>query len=126
MLPNRLVGLCRDYALLRYTAPGFSVRVSWIGLSDPIPGLLPRASVCSIHSCWTFRLDAGRSDHKAKKIIVMAILVGLLPIMLSHGAGADVMRRIAAPMIGRVITSFLLEFTVGDLSRLDSAVFAAH
>jgi Cu(I)/Ag(I) efflux system membrane protein CusA/SilA len=43
---------------------------------------------------------------------VMAILVGLLPIMWSHGAGADVMKRIAAPMIGGVISSFLLELMV--------------
>jgi len=42
----------------------------------------------------------------------MAILLGLLPIMWSHGAGADVMKRIAAPMIGGVITSFLLELMV--------------
>jgi Cu(I)/Ag(I) efflux system membrane protein CusA/SilA len=42
----------------------------------------------------------------------MAILVGLLPIMWSHGAGADVMKRIAAPMIGGVISSFLLELLV--------------
>jgi Cu(I)/Ag(I) efflux system membrane protein CusA/SilA len=41
---------------------------------------------------------------------VMAILVGLLPIMWS--AGADVMKRIAAPMIGGVITSFLFELIV--------------
>lgn len=34
----------------------------------------------------------------------MAILVWLLPIMWSHGAGADVMKRIAAPMIGGAIT----------------------
>jgi copper/silver efflux system protein len=43
---------------------------------------------------------------------VMAILVGLLPIMWSHGAGADVMKRIAAPMIGGVISSFILELMV--------------
>jgi Cu(I)/Ag(I) efflux system membrane protein CusA/SilA len=43
---------------------------------------------------------------------VMAILFGLLPIMWSHGAGADVMKRIAAPMIGGVVTSFLLELIV--------------
>ena len=43
---------------------------------------------------------------------VMAILVGLLPIMWSHGAGADVMKRIAAPMVGGVISSFLLELLV--------------
>jgi Cu(I)/Ag(I) efflux system membrane protein CusA/SilA len=43
---------------------------------------------------------------------VMAILMGLLPIMWSHGAGGDVMKRIAAPMIGGVVTSFLLELIV--------------
>jgi Cu(I)/Ag(I) efflux system membrane protein CusA/SilA len=32
--------------------------------------------------------------------------------MFSHGAGADVMKRIAAPMIGGVITSEILELTV--------------
>jgi copper/silver efflux system protein len=36
----------------------------------------------------------------------------LLPIMWSQGAGADVMKRIAAPMIGGVISSFLLELMV--------------
>lgn len=42
----------------------------------------------------------------------MAILMGLLPIMWSHGAGADVMKRIAAPMVGGVITSFVLELLI--------------
>jgi Cu(I)/Ag(I) efflux system membrane protein CusA/SilA len=42
----------------------------------------------------------------------MAILMGLLLHMRSHGAGADVMKRIAAPMIGGVITSFSLELLV--------------
>ncbi len=49
---------------------------------------------------------------RPKMMTVMAILVGLLPIMWSHGAGADVMKRIAAPMIGGVVTSFLLELIV--------------
>jgi Cu(I)/Ag(I) efflux system membrane protein CusA/SilA len=49
---------------------------------------------------------------RPKMMTVMAILVGLLPIMWSHGAGADVMKRIAAPMIGGVISSFLLELLV--------------
>jgi len=49
---------------------------------------------------------------RPKMMTVMAILVGLLPIMWSHGAGADVMKRIAAPMIGGVITSFVLELVV--------------
>jgi Cu(I)/Ag(I) efflux system membrane protein CusA/SilA len=49
---------------------------------------------------------------RPKMMTVMAILFGLLPIMWSHGAGADVMKRIAAPMIGGVTTSFLLELIV--------------
>jgi Cu(I)/Ag(I) efflux system membrane protein CusA/SilA len=49
---------------------------------------------------------------RPKMMTVMAILVGLLPIMWSDGAGADVMKRIAAPMIGGVISSFLLELLV--------------
>jgi Cu(I)/Ag(I) efflux system membrane protein CusA/SilA len=49
---------------------------------------------------------------RPKMMTVLAILVGLLPIMWSHGAGADVMKRIAAPMIGGVISSFLLELLV--------------
>jgi len=41
-----------------------------------------------------------------------AILFGLLPIMWSHGTGADVMKRIAAPMIGGMITTTLLTLVV--------------
>jgi Cu(I)/Ag(I) efflux system membrane protein CusA/SilA len=45
---------------------------------------------------------------------VFAILFGLLPIMWSptNQAGADVMKRIAAPMIGGVITSAVLELLI--------------
>ena len=43
---------------------------------------------------------------------VMAAMMGLMPIMWSMGTGADVMKRIAAPMIGGLVTSFLLELLV--------------
>jgi Cu(I)/Ag(I) efflux system membrane protein CusA/SilA len=47
------------------------------------------------------------------KIMTMSvILAGLIPIMFSHGTGADVMKRIAAPMIGGVITSTILELII--------------
>jgi Cu(I)/Ag(I) efflux system membrane protein CusA/SilA len=49
---------------------------------------------------------------RPKMMTVMAILMGLLPIMWSHGAGSDVMKRIAAPMVGGVVTSFALELLV--------------
>ena len=40
------------------------------------------------------------------------MFMGLMPIMWSTGAGADVMKRIAAPMIGGIFTSFSLELVV--------------
>ena len=43
---------------------------------------------------------------------VGAAFMGLLPIMWSVGTGADVMKRIAAPMVGGLATSFLLELLV--------------
>jgi Cu(I)/Ag(I) efflux system membrane protein CusA/SilA len=49
---------------------------------------------------------------RPKMMTVMAILMGLLPIMWSQGTGADVMKRIAAPMVGGVITSFVLELLI--------------
>ncbi|MCG6947505.1 MAG: CusA/CzcA family heavy metal efflux RND transporter [Acidobacteria bacterium] len=57
-------------------------------------------------------------DHGAVKRIrpkmmtVMTILFSLGPVLWAAGAGADVMRRIAAPMVGGVITSFIAELIV--------------
>ena len=44
---------------------------------------------------------------RPKIMTVMAMFMGLIPIMWSMGTGADVMKRIAAPMIGGILTSFL-------------------
>jgi Cu(I)/Ag(I) efflux system membrane protein CusA/SilA len=49
---------------------------------------------------------------RPKIMTVSVILAGLVPIMFSHGAGADVMKRIAAPMVGGVITSTILELVI--------------
>ncbi|MBI4949182.1 MAG: efflux RND transporter permease subunit [Deltaproteobacteria bacterium] len=49
---------------------------------------------------------------RPKLMTVVAIIAGLFPIMWSTGAGADVMKRIAAPMIGGMFTSALLELLV--------------
>jgi copper/silver efflux system protein len=43
---------------------------------------------------------------------VACAFLGLVPIMWATGTGSDVMKRIAAPMIGGIITSFLLELIV--------------
>ena len=49
---------------------------------------------------------------RPKLMTVMAAFMGLMPIMLSVGAGSDVMKRVAAPMVGGLVTSFLLELLV--------------
>jgi Cu(I)/Ag(I) efflux system membrane protein CusA/SilA len=49
---------------------------------------------------------------RPKIMTVMAMFMGLLPIMWSMGTGADIMKRIAAPMIGGIFTSFVLELLV--------------
>jgi Cu(I)/Ag(I) efflux system membrane protein CusA/SilA len=49
---------------------------------------------------------------RPKFMTVATMFLGLLPIMWSVGAGADVMKRIAAPMIGGILTSFILELLV--------------
>jgi Cu(I)/Ag(I) efflux system membrane protein CusA/SilA len=49
---------------------------------------------------------------RPKMMTVTTILVGLLPVLWSHGVGADVMKRIAAPMVGGVVTSAVLELVV--------------
>jgi copper/silver efflux system protein len=47
-----------------------------------------------------------------KMMTVMAIMVGLLPIMWSTGTGSEIMQRIAVPMIGGMISSTLLTLIV--------------
>ena len=49
---------------------------------------------------------------RPKMMTVMAMFMGLIPIMWAMGTGADMMKRIAAPMIGGIITSFALELLV--------------
>ncbi|MSU46486.1 MAG: efflux RND transporter permease subunit [Lacunisphaera sp.] len=49
---------------------------------------------------------------RPKAMTAAVIIAGLMPILWSHGAGADVMKRIATPMIGGVVTSTLMELLV--------------
>src|SRR5437016_5169948 len=49
---------------------------------------------------------------RPKLMTVLTMIAGLLPILWSSGTGADLMKRIAAPMVGGLVSSFLLELTV--------------
>jgi Cu(I)/Ag(I) efflux system membrane protein CusA/SilA len=49
---------------------------------------------------------------RPKLMTVVTMIVGLTPLLWSSGTGADVMKRIAAPMVGGLVTSFVLELLV--------------
>jgi Cu(I)/Ag(I) efflux system membrane protein CusA/SilA len=57
-------------------------------------------------------LEGAVKRIRPKFMTVAAMFLGLVPIMWSIGTGADVMKRIAAPMIGGIFTSFILELVV--------------
>ena len=66
----------------------------------------------TVHDLQESIMEGAVKRIRPKLMTVAVILAGLVPIMFSHGAGADVMKRIAAPMIGGVITSEILELTI--------------
>jgi Cu(I)/Ag(I) efflux system membrane protein CusA/SilA len=81
-----------------------------------------------LKNAWERRLRAGEARNEAtlreaieegavlrmrpKAMTVAVVLAGLLPIMLSEGTGAEVMQRIAAPMVGGMVTAPLLSLLV--------------
>ena len=74
-------------------------------------------------------LEGAVKRIRPKIMTISVILVGLIPIMFSSGAGSDVMKRIATPMVGGVVTSALLELLIYPTfyfwwKRRDPSVFA--
>jgi Cu(I)/Ag(I) efflux system membrane protein CusA/SilA len=121
-VPFSLVGAFWLLSLLGYN---MSVAV-WVGLIA-LAGLDAETGIVMLlylDLSWRERKPATRDEareavvHGAVKRIrpkimtVATILVGLLPVLWSHGTGADVMKRIAAPMVGGVVTSAILELVV--------------
>jgi Cu(I)/Ag(I) efflux system membrane protein CusA/SilA len=122
-VPFSLVGAVGVLALLHYN---LSVAV-WVGIIA-LAGLDAETGVVML-----LYLDLAYEDAKKKGLLInmaglrdaiyhgavkrvrpkamtaAVIIAGLVPILWSHGAGADVMKRIAAPMVGGIITSVVLE-----------------
>ncbi len=61
---------------------------------------------------WWAIHDGAVQRIRPKTMTVVTTFVALVPLMWAEGAGADTMRRLAAPMIGGLATSFLLELLV--------------
>ena len=66
--------------------------------------------------CIRDRVEAVREGAvlrvRPKAMTVAVVLAGLLPVMLGHGAGSEVMQRIAAPMVGGMVTAPLLSMFI--------------
>jgi Cu(I)/Ag(I) efflux system membrane protein CusA/SilA len=125
-VPFSLVGAFWLLYLLDYN---MSIAV-WVGLIalaglDAETGVVMLLYLDLSHKLWG---DAGRLHTRGdlvqaihhgavqrirpKLMTVITIIAGLLPIMWSTGTGSDVMKRIAAPMVGGAVTSLLLELLV--------------
>ncbi|HYU14418.1 MAG TPA: CusA/CzcA family heavy metal efflux RND transporter [Candidatus Acidoferrum sp.] len=125
-VPFSLVGAIWLLYLLHYN---MSVAV-WVGIIalaglDAETGVVMLLYLTLSHRRWR---DEGRLHTRAdlreaivegaaqrirpKLMTVLTMMIGLIPILWSTGTGADVMKRIAAPMVGGLVTSFLLELTV--------------
>ena len=71
-----------------------------------------RSSLGLMVCLWAARLPGTSIGLVAGVQLVTAIMAGLVPILWSQGTGADVMKRIAAPMVGGMITSTVLTLVV--------------
>jgi Cu(I)/Ag(I) efflux system membrane protein CusA/SilA len=61
---------------------------------------------------WHAVHDGAVKRIRPKAMTVAAAFIGLLPLLWAEGTGADVMRRLAAPMIGGLVVSFAMELVV--------------
>jgi Cu(I)/Ag(I) efflux system membrane protein CusA/SilA len=61
---------------------------------------------------WHAVHDGAVKRIRPKTMTVAAAFIGLVPLLWAHGTGADVMRRLAAPMLGGLSTSFLMELLI--------------
>ncbi|HWV16328.1 MAG TPA: CusA/CzcA family heavy metal efflux RND transporter [Cellvibrio sp.] len=64
------------------------------------------------HSLYSAIIEGAVERVRPKMMTVCAIIAGLLPILWSHGAGHEIMRRIAAPMVGGMVSSCILTLLV--------------
>ncbi len=109
-----------DYNLSIATGVGF---IALAGVSAEFGVIM----LLYLTNAWTERQGAGRTDKQAlleairegavqrvrpKAMTVAVIIAGLLPILLGSGTGSEIMSRIAAPMVGGMITAPLLSLFV--------------
>ncbi|TMQ19022.1 MAG: efflux RND transporter permease subunit [Deltaproteobacteria bacterium] len=125
-VPFSLVGAIWLVYLLDYHV---SVAV-WIGMIalaglDAETGVVMLLYLTLAHRAWSAEgrlhtpvdlreaiVEGAAHRIRPKLMTVLTMMIGLLPVLWSTGTGADVMKRIAAPMVGGLVTSFVLELLV--------------
>ncbi|MEO8800229.1 MAG: efflux RND transporter permease subunit, partial [Polyangiaceae bacterium] len=125
-VPFSLVGAVWLLYLLHYN---LSVAV-WVGLIalaglDAETGVVMLLYLTLAHTAWKREgrlrttadlreviVDGAARRLRPKLMTVTAMILGLVPVLWSSGTGADVMKRVAAPMVGGLVTSFFLELMV--------------
>ncbi len=125
-VPFSLVG-----AVWLLYALGYNLSVAvWVGIIA-LAGLDAQTGVVMLlylSVAWRERVDAGCLHDagdledaivegaarriRPKLMTVLTMMLGLVPLLWSSGTGADVMKRIAAPMVGGLVSSFALELLV--------------
>jgi Cu(I)/Ag(I) efflux system membrane protein CusA/SilA len=73
---------------------------------------LARADRASVRDLYEAVVEGAVERVRPKMMTVAAIMAGLLPILWGDGAGASVMKRIAAPMVGGMVSSAVLTLVV--------------
>lgn len=136
---NRLAEALLIMATLPFALTGGVWLLYWLGFNLSVAtgvGFIALAGVSAefgvimliyLQNAWHSRVEAGRTNNPAllesiregavlrvrpKVMTVAVIIAGLLPILWGEGAGSEVMKRIAAPMVGGMITAPLLSMLV--------------
>ena len=125
-VPFSLVGAIWLVYLLDYNVSQ-AVKVGMIALAglDAETGVVMLLYLTLAHGRWASEgrlhtrddlreaiVEGAAHRIRPKLMTVLTMMVGLVPVLWSTGAGADVMKRIAAPMVGGLVTSFILELLV--------------
>jgi len=71
-----------------------------------------RGEAATVHDVWAATMDGAVERVRPKLMTVASTMLGLLPILWGSGTGASVMKRIAAPMIGGMLSSTILTLLV--------------
>jgi Cu(I)/Ag(I) efflux system membrane protein CusA/SilA len=108
---NLSVAVAVGFIALAGVAAEFGV-IMLVYLDNALKDHRERGTLASVTDLKAAIMEGAVLRVRPKAMTVAVIIAGLLPIMLGHGTGSEVMRRIAAPMVGGMITAPLLSLFV--------------